>query len=87
MPMLAYPASPSNSRDVPQESVEVESKATRQDCVKALFTFVEVLANSTDEAFDATLLTSKNVDIAKFRSVWPKLMALMRTVRDFITTP
>jgi hypothetical protein len=76
-----------SSQDVPQEPVEVESQATRQDCVKALFTFVEVLANSTDEPFDAALLTSQELDIAKCRGVWPKLMALMRTMRDLITAP
>jgi hypothetical protein len=80
-------ASPDNSSAVPQESAEVESKATREDCITALFIFVEVLANSSDEPFDATLLSNQDLDIAKFRAVWPKLMALMRTVRDFISPP
>jgi hypothetical protein len=43
-----------SSRGVPEEPAAMRPEATRQDCVKALFTFVEIFANSTDEAFDAT---------------------------------
>jgi hypothetical protein len=61
--------------------------ATRQDCVKALSKLVEVLADCGDESFDAAFLQSQKLDLDKYRAVWPKLMALMKAVGDFIQTP
>jgi hypothetical protein len=67
-------------------AAEVGSKATREDCITALFRLVEVLADCDDESFDMDFLEAQPLDLQKFRAVRSKLSTLVSGVDAFSKT-
>jgi hypothetical protein len=58
--------------------------ATSEDCIKALFKLIEVLANSDAESFDTSFLESQKLDLGKYQAVRGKLSRLVVTVDAFV---